>query len=121
MYKERLCTIGFLTLFSLSFVGSRSNDQVQAQGQTVKFKSSDKQVFAILLLVAFSFLILITPLYVFILYNLLVDYMKSPRAFAGFYLFYHVMHKMYFTNYGINFFLYVISGNKFRTDLLLLF
>ena len=31
------------------------------------------------------------------------------------------MHKMYYTNNAINFFLYVISGQKFRNDLINLF
>ena len=48
---------------------------------------------------------------------MLVDYTKSPTAFAGFYLFYNIMYKLYFTNNGINFFLYVISGKKFSNDL----
>ena len=33
------------------------------------------------------------------------------------FMFYHVGEKTYYTNYGINFFLYVMSGHKFRTDL----
>ena len=32
-------------------------------------------------------------------------------------LFYQVTSKLYFTNSGINFFLYCISGQKFRNDL----
>ena len=31
------------------------------------------------------------------------------------------MHKMFYTNNGINFFLYVISGKKFRNEVLHLF
>ena len=84
-------------------------------------KSSEKQIFAILLLVAFSFFILVTPLYAFSLYSVIFDYTKTPERFAGFYLFNHIIQKMYFTNNAINFFLYVISGHKFRNDLLGLF
>ena len=44
--------------------------------------------------------------------------MKSlPQTFAGYYLFGEISSKAYYTNYGINFFFYVISGQKFRTDL----
>ena len=50
-----------------------------------------------------------------------VNFFLSPQAFAGYYLFYSVASKLQFTNYGINFFFYVISGKKFRTDLLILF
>ena len=98
-----------------------SQDQDQGHGQKSNMKTSEKQIYAMLLLVAFSFFILITPLYVFILYSSFVDYKSSPKAFAGFYLFYNVMHKMYYTNNAINFFLYVISGQKFRMDLVKLF
>ena len=56
----------------------------------------------------------------FTLYALLVK-IDTPRMFAGYYLFYHVSQKMLLTNNGINFFLYITSGQKFRTDLLKLF
>ena len=88
----------------------------QVKGKKSKSTNSEKQIFLILLLVAFSFFILISPFYAFTLYAEIVDFMKSPAAFAEFFLFYQVMHKMYFTNNAINFFLYVISGQKFRRD-----
>ena len=99
----------------------KDKGQDQGQGQINKIKSSERQIFAILLLVSFSFFILITPLYAFIVYSMVVDYTKSPYDFAVFYLFYNVMHKMFYTNNAINFFLYVISGKRFRTDLIHLF
>ena len=98
---------------------TQSQDQGdQGQGQMNKIKSSETQIIAILLLVAFSFFILITPMYAFIVYSMIVDYTKSPYDFAVFYLFYNVMHKMFYTNNAINFFLYVISGKRFRTELI---
>ena len=64
------------------------NDVTQGQGQGQsegqKLTSSDKQIFAILLLVAFSFFILVTPLYAFNLYSMLFDYTKTPERFVGF-------------------------------------
>ena len=95
--------------------------QCQGQGQIYKYKHSEKQVCVIPLLVAFSFFVLISPFYAFLLYVETVDFTKSPAAFAEFFLFYQVMHKMYYTNNAINFFLYVISGRKFRRDLVNLF
>ena len=82
---------------------------------------SELQVFAILLLVTFAFLILSTPAYLFFLFVKVIDFFKTPRLFAGYYLFYNVAYKMHFTNHGINFLLYVISGKKFRTDLVNIF
>ena len=97
---------------------SGRNDKHQQQ---TKLKSSETQIFAILLLVTFGFLLLTTPAYAFFLYVRFVNYHVSPQKFAEFYLFYNFAHKLFYTNYGINFFLYVISGRKFRSDLVKLF
>ena len=86
-------------------------------GENPSNKNSELQVFIILLLVTFAFLILSTPAYIFFLFVIVVNFSQTPSLFAGYYLLYHVSHKMHISNYGINFFLYVISGKKFRTDL----
>ena len=104
-----------------SRVTDQDKGQGQSEGQSQKMKNSEKQVYVILLLVTFSFLILTIPGYLFMLYTLLYNYQQSPKSFAGFHLFYNIGHKTYNTNYGINFFLYVMSGQKFRTDLVKLF
>ena len=119
-----ILSMNSVIIHRLRIRASRSNDLT---GQSInpdpkqKTKSSEGQVFAILLLVSFGFLILTTPAYAFFLYVMLVNFFFSPQAFAGYYLFYSVASKLQFTNYGINFFFYVISGKKFRTDLLKLF
>ena len=100
---------------------TENEGQGKGQIQSSKVKNSDIQVFAILLLVTFGFMIFITPSYVFFIYVMLYDYTQSPRSFAFFNLFHHIAHKTYFTNYGINFYLYVMSGAKFRADVLKLF
>ena len=91
------------------------------ESQTAKIKNSEKQTFAILLLVTFAFLILTTPGYMLFLFLMVVNFFTSPRLFASYYLLYNVAHKLHITNHGINFFLYVISGKKFRTQLVNLF
>ena len=114
-------------ILTRSIVGNkRSAEDVVTEGQNkvqqkAKMKNSEKQIFVILLLVTFGFLILTTPAYAFFLYVMFVDFYKTPLSFAGYYLFYSAAAKLHFTNYGINFFLYVISGRKFRTDLVNLF
>ena len=100
---------------------SGNQNQGQGQGQNTKMKSSEKQIYITLLLVTFAFLILTTPSYVLFLYVMFYDYQQSAYSFAGFFLFHNVGQKTYYTNYGINFFLYVVSGQKFRTDLVNLF
>ena len=99
----------------------RNRSKVNLSRSTNQGEGQDKQVFAILLLVTFAFLILTTPVYMFFLYTHLVDYEKTAKSFAEFQLFYSVSQKMYYTNYLINFCLYVLSGQKFRTDLKNLF
>ena len=90
-----------------------SRSVTSGQGQGGKIKHSEMQMFVILLLVAFGFLILMTPSYVLFVYVMFVNYEKSAQSFAGFTLLYSVGQKTYYTNYAIYFFLYVISGEKF--------
>ena len=95
--------------------------QGQSQIKGSKLKPQDKQTYMILLLVTFGFLILNTPAYLFFLFVMIVDFTKSPLLFVGYYLLYHIAQKLNYTNHGINFFFYVISGTKFRSDFLRLF
>ena len=90
-------------------------------GDTLKTKNPESRMFAILLLGTFTFMILTTPSYGFFLYVRIFDFSKTPKRFAGYYMFYNIAHKMQISGHGINFFLYVISGQKFRTDLRNLF
>ena len=108
-------------IFEIPPTTTNSQDQGHPEGQSSRLKTSDRQIFVILLLVAFSFFVLNTPAYALILYVNWVNYSQTPKSLAGFHLFYNVAHKTYFTNCGINFFLYVISGQKFRNDLVALF
>ena len=85
----------------------------KGEDKHLKGKQSDIQIYIVLLVVTFSFLILMSPSYVFYIYILSVDYTKSPSSFGLYYLLYHLGHKTYTTNHGINFYLYVTSGHKF--------
>ena len=98
-----------------------SEGQGQKEMKGFKTRYEDKQVYIILLLVTFAFLILSTPGYIFFIVNLLDDFTKSPKKYASHYLHTMVAQYLQLSNYGINFFLYVISGKKFRKDLLHIF
>ena len=98
-----------------------SQSKGQGEDQASKIKNSEMQIFVILLLVTFGFLILTTPAYILFLYINFGNYDKAPGSYAGYYIFHGVAQKLYYTNYGINFYLYVISGQKFRGDLMKLF
>ena len=103
------------------FGNSLDEGPSESQGQIQPRRNSEGQTFAILLLVTFALLILTTPAYIFFIYIQVIDFTASPESFASYFLFYHSSFALQVTNYGINFFLYVISGKKFRTDLMKLF
>ena len=79
-----------------------------------------KQIIRTLLLVTFVFLILNIPIRSLV-YYLTFFTGNSAEYFAGLHFFYQFGEKTYYANHGINFFLYVITGKKFRTDLKNLF
>ena len=104
-------------------VKSESQGQVKGhnEGQSSKTKNSENQIFITLLLVTFAYLIFTTPGYMMFLYSNIVDVERSAYTLAGWHLFFSVGQKALYTNHAINFFLYVMSGQKFRTDLIGLF
>ena len=107
---------------SLLIARTETQGEGYNEGQnSSKMKSSEKQIIIMLLLVTFGFLILMTPSYGMTLYTVFVDFSSSPKLYAGFLLFMSIGQKTFYTNFGINFYLYVISGSKFRSDLLKLF
>ena len=109
------------TIRTRSTLMCKRNEEEVTQGKNSKTKKSETQIFAILLLVTFGFLILITPAYCHQLYMMYVNFYDTPKIYAGYYMSYNITQKLYFTNHGVNFFLYVISGHKFRQDLVNLF
>ena len=100
---------------------SEGHGQGQSEGKPPKMKMVENQIFVTLLLVTFAFLILTTPAYLFYFYGMFVNFRKSAQSFAEYYLFNNAARQAYITNYGINFYLYVLSGKKFRSDLVSLF
>ena len=100
----------------------KSKSQGQIEGEKYQSINYDKQVYITLLLVTFTFLFLFTPIYVFGLIAKMMGYSpKTAYSIAATFLFLEIAKKMYYTIYGINFFLYIISGPKFRKDLLAIF
>ena len=83
--------------------------------------SRDKQLTMMLLLVTFTFLLLTLPQYVRYLVAILWNYTTSPQDYANYILLVHISNKLFFLNSGCNFFLYCLSGRKFRQDLMRLF
>ena len=79
-------------------------------------KSVENQVTIMLLLVTTLFLILLCPAYIRFIY-LAFAQLDTPLAYARAMFIYQVTANLYISNSGINFFLYCISGQKFRNDL----
>ena len=99
----------------------QGSNQRQNEGQSSKMSTSEKQIITMLPLVTFRFLTLMTPSYGVFYYFSFANLSTSPKAYAGSLLFFSIGEKTLYTNFGINFYLYVISGHKFRGDLVLLF
>ena len=97
-----------------------SAGEIEIADKSLKSKQPEKQIFTMLLLVTFVFLTLNVPTRAMVFYlNFYTG--STPYYYASLHLFYQVGQKTFFTNHGINFFLYVMSGQKFRTDLRNLF
>ena len=79
-------------------------------------KTAENQLTIMLLLVTTLFLILVCPTYFRFIY---LSFAKrdTPLGYARVMFIYQVTAKLYISNSGINFFLYCISGQKFRNDL----
>ena len=99
---------------------TRSVGQGQTQGQGKNDKSDEKQIYMMLLLVTFTFLVLTTPIMAVIFWQSF-NFHPTPKMIAINYLWFTTGETFLFTNNSINFFLYVMSGKKFRKDLKRLF
>ena len=102
-------------MFENDNIVERQGDNNTTQRRSGKRKNAENQLTIMLLLVTTLFLILMIPTYVRFLYTTFAS-RDTPVKYASLMLFYHVSHKLYHTNNGINFFLYCISGQKFRSD-----
>ena len=79
-------------------------------------KNAEHQLTIMLVLVTTLFIILLLPIYIRII-NVTFVVVTSPSEYASSILFFQITYKLLTTNNGINFFLYCISGTKFRNDL----
>ena len=95
----------------------RKNDVNTGMDSRQNFmKSAENQLTIMLLLVTTLFFIFLCPTYVRFIYLLLAQ-PDTPFAYANSVILFEVTYKLYTSNSGLNFFLYCISGKKFRNDL----
>ena len=95
----------------------RSANQTTQQD---KNKSTEMQLTVMLILVSTLFVILLLPFEIREIYYSYVSKVETPKQYAVFLFIFDVTYELYNLNYGINFFLYFLSGTRFRRDLLTL-
>ena len=93
---------------------AQTDQGLEARQNTMK--SAENQLTIMLLSVTMLFLILLCPTYIRFIYMAFAE-RDTPYQYANSLLIYQISFKLYCTNSGINFFLYCISGQKFRNDL----
>ncbi len=87
-------------------------------GQT---DSANYQITVMLVLVSITFIFLLLPFQIGSLYESIVQRPKTPKAHATYMLIFYVTFHVANLNYGVNFFLYLLSGSRFRKDFVSLF
>ena len=93
-----------------------AKDKKRAENKGRRHKSMTNQLTTMLLLVTTLFLILHLPSHLRSIYQTFTK-RSTPSKYGSSMLFVEIAFELYTTNSGINFFLYCISGQKFRTDL----
>ena len=71
-----------------------------------------------LILVSSLFVLLLLPFEIREIYYTIFSKEETPKQYAIFIFVFDVTYELYNVNFGINFYLYFISGTKFRKDLL---
>ena len=84
-------------------------------------RTTEIQLTIMLILVSSMFIILLLPFESWTIYLRVSEKFKTPREFARFTFIFNIVYELYMINYGINFYLYLVSGRKFRADLISLF
>ena len=103
-------------LFKDNDVNTRRRIDQGMETRQKNMKYAENQLTIMLLLVTTLFLILICPTYFRFIY-LVFARRDTPLDYAKSMFIFQITAKLYITNSGINFFLYCISGKKFRDDL----
>ena len=112
---------------SESTTGSSKQDHPQHQSSDTReihskpMTSRDRNAIITLLLVSITFLFLVTPHYIHMALFSVTDMTSTPALHADYTLFFNIKMKLYFLNNSCNFFLYCLSGTKFRNDVVRLF
>ena len=99
----------------------RKSQRMRSENQTViqdKAKATEIQLTVMLILVSSLFVILLLPFEIREIYYTIFSKAETPKEYAIFIFVFDITFELYNVNNGINFYLYFISGTKFRRDLL---
>ncbi len=83
---------------------------------TKNMKWVERQLTIMLIGVCVVFFICYAPMYIRFIWGQFVNIYASPEAFAFYYMFYHLSAGLYYTNSVLNFYIYFLTGQKFRKD-----
>ena len=112
-----------VTFLSINEVGQgREKPQRNMLGGEQRDHSSgsrdqERQLIVMLLCVSFVFLVLTLPIYIRQMVYQFIDETTSPEAYARYIFFHFFTQGLYFTNSSVNFYLYCLTGSRFRNDL----
>ena len=99
----------------------RKSQQMRSENQAAvqeKAKGTEVQLTIMLILVSSLFVILLLPFEIREIYYTIFSKADTPKQYAIFIFVFDITFELYNVNNGINFYLYFISGTKFRRDLL---
>jgi len=96
----------------------RDNSRLEKASSGKSVSQRDNQLALMLAMVTLAFVVLTLPQYVRLLVFRFVDHTNSVRSQEIFILAYHITQKLFWMNNAVNFYLYCITGSKFRKDLM---
>ena len=93
----------------------QGQNQGQTEGQGSKIKTSEKHIYATLLMVSFMFIVLTSPACALVACMMFIDFTKSSTRFAGYQLFYHVGQKALYTTMPLTSFFMLLRVTSSET------
>ena len=103
-------------MFKPNYKTTRGGRGQELDSRQKTMKNAENQLTIMLLLVTTLFLILLCPTYFRFIFVAFAE-LDTPLEYAQSILLFRITALLYISNSGINFFLYCISGQKFRNDL----
>ena len=98
-------------------IQSRDNRKIHSTPMTAR----DRNAIVVLLVVSVAFLLLVAPYFLRIALFSMTNRTRTMSVNADYMLFFQLSQKLYYANNACNFFLYCMSGTKFRNDVVRLF